>query len=207
MYKSIGIVVAAAIAGAILAVLSVRFHLLTGWAGGLALIFWAVQARKKWARIETLTGLEPGGPERVLRLRATGTALLLGHLIAGLCHHDLDLHVGQGNSLAIDSWTMFSALLIAGLLFRRDKNTFDERDEAITERGTKAGYFSLITMLVLLLTLLGFLPIKALESLNYFTLANILVAIILASIVFKHLTELVAYAKDTEAARLMEMGL
>ena len=203
MLKSLFFVVVAAIAGAVLAILSVRLHIPTGWVGGLALIIWAIWARKNWARVEAQTGLEPSGPERVLRLRAAGTALLVGHMIAGLSHPELDLHVGQGNSLAIDSWTMLGALLIAGFLFRQDETIRDERDNSITARGTKAGYLSLIGMLILLLSLLGFLPVHILDALDYFTLANILVAIILLSLTVKYTIKLIGYAKDTQAALMM----
>lgn len=200
MLKPFIFIAVAAVAGAVLAILSVRLHVSTGWIGGLALIVWAVRSRKKWAHARTQTGLEPSGPEQVLRLRAGGTALLLGHLLATLAHPELDLHVGQGNSLAIDSWIMIAALLIAGLLFRQDATVRDERDDAITARGTKSGYLSLIGMLILLLSLLGFLPAQILEGLNYFTLANILVAIILLSITVKYTIQLIGYSQDTEAA-------
>jgi len=203
--KSLFFVAVAATAGAVLAILSVRFHMPTGWVGALALIIWSIWARKNWAHIQAQTGLEPSGPERVLRLRAAGTALLVGHMLAGLSHLGLDLHIGQGNYLAIDSWTMFAALLLAGIFFRHDEAIRDERDDSITARGTKAGYLSLIGMLILLLSLLGFLPVHTLENLDYFTLANILVAIILLSITIKYTMQLIGYAKDTEAA--LTMGL
>ncbi|GHA93680.1 hypothetical protein GCM10009069_15960 [Algimonas arctica] len=205
MLKSLIFVAVAAVAGTALAILSVRLHVPTGWIGGLALIVWAVRSRKKWARAQTQTGLEPSGPEQVLRLRTVGTALLLGHLLATLAHPELDLHVGQGNSLAIDSWTMVAALLIAGFLFRQGSTVRDERDDSITARGTKVGYLSLIGMLILLLSLLGFLPMHILVELNYFTLANILVAIILLSITFKYTIQLIGYAQDTEAALSMRL--
>ncbi len=203
MFKSIVFVLTTAFIGAVLAVLSVRLNIATGWVGALALIGWAILARRNWALVQMRTGLEPSGPERVLRLRTAGTALLLGHLIATLAHPELDIHVGQGNSLAIDSWTMLTALVVASFLFRQDATLRDERDNAITARGTKVGYISLISLLIILLTLLGFLPVYLLESLNYFTLANVLVAIILLSISCKYAVELIGYAKDTEAAHMM----
>lgn len=205
MLKSQFSVAAAMATGAALAFLSLTLNVPTGWIGGLALIIWAISARKNWMRVETETGLEPSGPERVLRLRSIGTALLLGHLVAGLSQPAIDLHVGQGNSLAIDSWTMFGAVIIAGVLFRHDENLRDERDEAITAKGTKIGYYSLIGLLVILLTLLGFLPEKILAELSYFSLANSLVAIILLSITIKYSVQLMGYAKDTEAT--LAMGL
>lgn len=189
----------AAIAGALLAIASVQLNIMTGWIGGLALILWAVLARKNWAEIQTKIGLEPSGPERVLRLRAAGTALLLGHLIAALLHPGLDIHVGQGNSLAIDSWMMIAAYLLTGLLFRRDEAVRDERNDAITAKGTGAGYVSLIGMLIVLLSVLGTLSEPNPISLSYFTLANILVAIVLSSIAIKYTVQLIEYAKDTDA--------
>ena len=206
MFRSLAFITTAAFIGAVLAVLSVRLNIPTGWIGGIALIGWAIFARRNWETAQKQTGLEPSGPERILRLRAAGTALLLGHLIATLAHPELDIHVGQGNSLAIDSWTMFAALIFAGFLFRQDGTIRDERDDSITARGTKFGYMSLIGILTVLLFLLGFLPPRVLDGLEYFTLANMLVATILLSVTIKYCVQLIGYAKDTEAARTADLG-
>ena len=93
--------------------------------------------------------------------------------------------------------------MIAGIWFRHDEKFRDERDGAITAKGTKFGYVALIAMLIFLLSLLGFSPIRVLERLDYFTLANIIVAIILLSITVKYVVQLIGYAKDTQAALLM----
>ena len=204
MFRSFAFIATAAVIGAVLAVLSVRLNIPTGWIGGIALIGWAILARRNWEAAQKQTGLEPSGPERILRLRAAGTALLLGHLIAALFHPELDMHVGQGNSLAIDSWTMLAALIFAGFMFRQDGTIRDERDDSITAKGTKFGYVSLIGILTALLFLLGFLPPRVLAGVDYFTLANILVAAILLSVTIKYTVQLIGYAKDTEANRAMD---
>ncbi len=204
MFKIFRFTLAALMLGALLALASIKLHFPMGWIGGIGLIAWAILARRKWEKIGRQTGLDPSGPERVLRLRATGTALLLGHLCAALSYPDLDFHVGQGNFLAIDSWTMIAAFIVAGLLYQQDGKLSDERDRAIAFSGTQNGYHTLIASLVVLLLLLGFLPPNILEQLNYFTVANILVALITLSLFAKFLTQLFGYAKDTQALMALD---
>ena len=183
--------------GAALAQISIYTHLPTGWIGALIIIVWTFYMRQHWDKKRKTTGLEPGAPERVLRLQVVGTSLLFGHLLTAISHLELDLHIGEGNTLAIDSWTMILALLIAGIVFRNDKKIQDERDVVITAKGMKAGYYTLIVQIVILLFFLGFSSPKLLEPLTPFVLGNLLVALILFSLLIKILVQLISYSHDT----------
>ena len=198
--RSLTFLIIAASFGAVLALVSLYANLPTGWIGGLLLIGWTVYTRRKWSRLEDTTGLEPGPPERILRFYGAATAILFGHMIVGLAHPGIDLHVGSGNSLAIDSWTILAAMIVAGFLFRQDGKIKDERDAAISARGTKFGYAVLIAELIILSMVLGFLPPRLMETVSYFYLGNILIAGILFSVLMKYASQLMGYAKDTRAA-------
>jgi len=183
-----------------LAVVSIYTVLPVGWIGGLGLIGWTLVSRRRWAKLQATTGLEPGGPERKVRFNAVGIALLFGHSVIGYAFPEIDLHVGNGNFLAIDSWTMIVAMFIASFIFQQDKKIQDERDVSITARGTKAGYLTLITLLVVSSLALGVLPPRYIPTLSYFVLGNIQITVILASLLVKFSVQLIEYAKDTDAA-------
>jgi len=198
--KSLSFLIIVASFGAILALVSIYTNYPTGWLGGLLLITCTVFARRKWSRQKRTTGLEPGPPERILRFYSAATAMLFGHMIVGLMRLDIDLHVGNGNSLAIDSWIMIAAMIIAGFLFRQDSKIKDERDAAISARGTKFGYAVLIAELIALSMAVGFLPPRLMNSVSYFDLGNTLIACILFSLLMKYASQLMDYAKDTRVA-------
>lgn len=198
--KPFGFLIAASTAGATLALASLAASMPTGWIGAAALIGWAMLARRRWAKLEATTGLEPGAPERVLWLRLAAAGLILGHLAAALALVGDDLHLGHGNSLAIDSWTMLAALPITAVIFRRDRSEQDERHVIIAARGVRVGYAALVAMLVVLLAYLAFTPADMRALLSDFVLANLLVALLLVSHVAALLSQLAAYARDTAAA-------
>lgn len=194
--KPIAFVATAMGAGAALALGALVTDVLTGWIGALALVGWAVAARQRWARRER-ESLEPGAPERILWLRLSGAALILGHAATALILVGDDLRLGHGNILAIDSWTMIAALPVAAMVFRRDAGRHDERHAVIAARGVRAGYATLAATLVFLLGYLAFTPTGARSLLTHFVLANLLVVLLLASYLVMLLTELAAYARDT----------
>ncbi|MEO9970101.1 MAG: hypothetical protein ABJG15_09820 [Hyphomonadaceae bacterium] len=123
--------------------------------------------------------------------------------MAGYAFPEIDLHVGKGNFLAIDSWTMIAAMLVASLLSRQGKNIQDERDVAIKARGTKAGYLALISILVIFSLALAILPPKYIPTFSYFVIGNIQITVILASLLVKFSIQLIEYTKDTEPAYAM----
>ncbi len=199
MPRSIIIICGALVFGLLLALLSLELNFPTGWIGALALVAWTAWSWRRWAELEKTTGLEPGAPERNVRFYAVGTALLFGHLIATLAYPDIDLHVGHGNYLAIDSWTMLAAMIGVSFVVSKAGTIRDERDETIIARGTKAGFVSLIAGLVVFSFIMGFLPPVQGKSLTLFMAGNIQIAIVVASLLIKYAVQLIEYAKDTNA--------
>jgi hypothetical protein len=198
MARIIGFLAAVLGLGGALASASVQWGISTGWIGAVALIGWAVLARRRWERLKTMTGAEPGGPERVIWHRFAGAGILFGHLVAALSS-GVDLHVGSGNSLAIDSWTILGAMILSALVFRGDARERDERDLAIAARGTRAGYVALILQLIILLFYLGFAPPDLRQALTHWVLTNFLIGLIVASVLVMHLVALSGYAADGRA--------
>jgi hypothetical protein len=187
-------------AGVALALASLGFGVPTGWIGALALIGWAILTRRRWAQQEQTTGLEPGAPERILWLRLTGVAMILGHLTAAILLVWDGLRLGSGNSLALDSWSIVAGHQIAAFLFRSDFREQDERHAPIVALGVRVGYATLILSLIPLLAWLAFTPQPGRILLTHFVLANVMIALLFASYAGMLLAQLVAYAKDTRGA-------
>ncbi len=196
-FKPFSYLVAGLAAGALLAAASLTWQLSIGWMGALGLIGWALYARRRWTALEESTGLEPSPPERMLWLRLSGTALILGHLVAAIALVGNNLRVGYGNSLAADSWTMAVGYMVAALLFRRDRNQSDERHQAIEAYGHRIGYATSIALLLPLIAWLAFTPREWRSFLTDFVIANVLIALLLASYVALLFVQLAGYARDT----------
>ncbi len=186
-------------AGAGLAAGGLALDIPAGWIGALALIVWAIGARRRWSLLEA-AGREPGAPERVLWLRLAGCALILGHLIAAILLAGDNLRLGSGNSLAIDSWTMILGHQIAAFLFRGDIRMRDERHAPIAARGVRAGYAALILLMLPLLVWMVVMPLALRTLLTHFVLANVIIALMVASYAAMLLVQLFAYARDARDA-------
>lgn len=204
VFKPLISLLGAVATGALLAWAGLETGFPTGSLGAVALIAWAFLARWRWRRLAATSGLEPGAPERILWLRAAGSSLILGHLVAAILLVGDDLRVGHGNILAIDSWTMVLGQSLAALAFRRDRGERDERHEAILARGVGAGYASLIVGVILLLAWMAFTPPAFRSALSHFVLANVLIALILASYGAMLVVQLAGYAKDSREALASE---
>lgn len=196
-FKPMAFLITALATGTLLAIASLALHVPTGWIGASVLLAWAFNARRRWTALEATSGLDPGAPERALWMRLAGTALVLGHLVAAILLAGNDLRVGQGNTLAIDSWTLVAAQLIAELLFRRDRNAQDERHIGIAARGVRVGYATFILVLIPGIAWLAFTPPGARTALSHFVVANALIALLLVSYAAMLFVQLVDYARDT----------
>lgn len=200
--KPLAFLVVTLVIGAALAYAGLEAEVLVGWLGAVALVAWAFVARRRWTRLEESSGLAPDAPERILWLRMAGNSLILGHLVAAILLVGDDLRLGNGNTLAYDSWTIIVGQALAALVFRRDRGEQDERHKEIVARGIRGGYAGLIIAIVLLLGWLAFAPVPVSEGLGHFTLANVLVALLLASYGVMLLIQLILYAADTRQAVL-----
>lgn len=185
--------------GSALALLSVRLGLPVGLAGAAALIVWAILARRRWEQLRHTGGPDPVGAARIAWHRAMGVALIGGHLLTGVLHPGLDLHVGAGNWIAIDSWTLVAGFLASAWVIRGDRHGRDERDLAIAARATQAGYLSLIVSLIGLTGWLATLPPGAAGTMDAFFVANLIVALIVLSKLVQYTVQLVGYAPDADA--------
>ncbi len=198
MLKIFGFLSVALALGAALGWLDIVSGLAVGAIGALALIAWAVVARRRWKALQDRDGSEPGAPERVVWQRFAGYGALCGQLGFALLNPHHDLHVGSGNYLAIDNWTLILGLMLSALVFRADRNERDERDDRIDARATRWGYGALIVFLLIVLTYMGFAPREMQTALTHFLLANLLIELIIASAVVRQAIQLVGYSRDRE---------
>jgi hypothetical protein len=190
--------------GALFTAPGIAWPVRPGWIGAAILVAAALAARAYWRRRRDRVGDEPGAPEREVWQGMAGAAMVAGQMVGGLAQPGLDLHVGQGNTLALDNWTILAGAVIGWFILRNREAERDERDRAIAAGGTRVGYVGLILMLVALSLFLGFAPGPYRPPLDDFALANILSALIVLSYLARQTARLVAYWRDVrplEAAR------
>lgn len=194
--KVIGFLLATISVGAGIAFVGVETSCAVGGVGALALIGWALLARRRWQVLRERDGSEPGAPERVVWHRFAGHSLVFGHMAFGFFNPQYDLHVGSGNYLAVDNWTLILGVVISAMLFRADSQERDERDDRIDAFATRWGYRSLIGLLVILLTFIGFLPSDLQLTFTHFVVGNLMVGVIILSLIVRQAVQLFQYARD-----------
>ncbi|MDY6924917.1 MAG: hypothetical protein SWI22_13285 [Pseudomonadota bacterium] len=163
-----------------------------GWIGAAVLVLVAVGVRRHWDARGRTAGDDPGARERQSWHAVAALGVLSGHLIAALTQQ-VDLHVGRGNTLALDNWTLLAAAALGWLIVRAPRMVKDERDREIAGRGAQVGHATLTALLVVLLLTLGFAPPPVVERLQPFVLGNVLVVLILLAALAKHATQLLGY--------------
>lgn len=163
-----------------------------GWVGAGVLIVSAVLARWHWDRRRDDVGDEPGPHERLAWHTMVSMAVLASHLAASLAT-GLDIHVGQGNTLATDNWTLILGAAIGWVLMRPRAMQRDERDREMAAYGAHAGFRTLVGLLIMLLLTLGFAPVAVTETLTPFVIGNLLVVVILLGVLAGCLTQLIGY--------------
>lgn len=169
-----------------------------GGIGALALAGWALIARRRWHAIRERDGSEPGAPERVVWHRFSGFVVVWAHMVFALLNPQYDLHLGSGNYLAIDNWTLILGVLISAALFRDDGNIRDERDDRIDAVATLWGYRSLVAVLLVALSYIGFRPGSNQAGIDDFFIANLMMSLIILSAVVRQAAQLFGYARDRE---------
>ena len=194
--KVIGFLLTSIGVGALIAWIGVGTGYAVGWIGALALIGWALLARRRWQVLHERDGSEPGAPERVVWQRLAGFSVVFGHMAFGFFNPQYDLHVGAGNYLAIDNWTLILGVVISAMLFRADLQERDERNDRIDAVATLWGYRSLIGLLVMLLTFIGFLPPGLQLTFTHFVVGNLMVGAIVLSLIVRQAMQLFQYARD-----------
>lgn len=195
--KVVGFLLTSIGVGALIAWIGVETGYALGWIGAFALIAWAFLARRRWQVLYEKDGSEPGAPERVTWQRLAGFSVIFGHMAFGFLNPQYDLHVGGDNYLAIDNWTLVLGMAASATLFRADRYERDERDDRISALATLWGYRSLIGLLVILVTCVGFLPPDLQSVINHFVVANLIVGTIVLSLIVRQATQLFLYARDS----------
>jgi len=192
--------------GASLAAIGFYLGLPAGWIGAIGLLVWAFSIRRLWARVEKESEREPSPPARVLWVQCAGYSLLLGHLISALVLTGDDLRVGNGNTLAFDSWIMIVAAFATNFIFRRNRNIEDERDREISARGVRASYQALVILCIGFSFGLAFAPPNYRSDLTHFVIGNVLIALVLASYLAQLVSRLSSYSRDN-AIQSIEEGM
>ena len=169
-----------------------------GFVGVAVLIAAAFAARAWWAK-RAGAGDEPGPPEREAWHALVGYSVVAGHMLGGFSQR-ADLHVGAGNTLAVDNWLIILGSVTAYLILRSRDRTRDERDHAFQNRGNVVAYCSLCGMIVLLSLYMAFVPPPGLDGFTHFFIANLILGLIVLSEVVKQLTRLIAYWRDHRQA-------
>lgn len=183
--------------GAVTAWIGVGTGYALGWIGALALIAWAFIARRRWQELYEKYGSEPGAPERVTWQRLAGYSAIFGHMAFSFLNPQHDLHIGAGNYLAIDNWTLVLGMAASAALFRADSDERDERDDRISAFATLWGFRSLIGWLVILSACIGFLPSDLQSVFNHFVMGNLIVGTIVLSLIVRQAAQLFLYARDS----------
>lgn len=163
-----------------------------GWIGAGVLILSAAAARRHWDRRCNDVGDEPGPYERLAWHSTAALAILSSHLTASLAT-GLDIHVGRGNSLATDNWTLVLGAAVGWALMRPRAMQRDERDREMAARGAHVGFRTLISLLIGLLLVLGFAPVVITETITPFVIGNLLMVIIQFGLLAGFIAQLIGY--------------
>lgn len=162
-----------------------------GAAGATLLVAAACVVRGRWNR-GAQTGEEPGPYERRAWHALASLGVVASHLCVALSL-GLDIHIGRGNTLAVDNWLLTLGAALGWIIMRPRSMDRDERDADMANRGARAGYRTLIGLLVVLLLVLGFAPVALTEQLNPFVVGNLLIVLILTSGLATFATQLLGY--------------
>lgn len=163
-----------------------------GWIGAAVLLLVALAVRRHWDARRLAAGDDPGARERQSWHAMAALGVLSGHMIAALMQQG-DLHVGRGNTLALDNWTLLAAAAVGWVIVRPTRMDRDERDREMAARGAHVGYATLTVLLIGLSLILGFAPPPVQERLPPFVLGNVLIVLIMLAALVKHGVQLVAY--------------
>lgn len=197
MLKIISVFFSALSLGAMLNLNTFNLTIRPGYIGSVLIIIGAVWIKQYWKRREVLIGDEPNPAERNVWLWMSGTALICGFVITVLYQPGSEVHTKTGGTGGYDSWLMFGGVLIAYLILRNKNPQIDERDINISHAGTKAGFYSLIFFLSILIFSLGFAPKDVMQRFTHWLIANLLVCLIMLSCLAQYMAQLFCYWRDS----------
>lgn len=166
-----------------------------GVIGAALLIAAAVVSKRVWDR-RGRGGLDvPGWREIGAWHAVIGWGVVCGQLAMALLR-GIDLHLGQGNTLAIDNWILGAAGIVAWLIIRPRDRTRDERDAQMANLGAHVGFWALTILLAAASLGMGFAPVVVQERLTPFVIGNILIVLILLGGLAYATAQLVGYWAD-----------
>lgn len=201
MLKILGVCLAALSFGALLNLNSFHLPIRPGFIAVILMVIAASWVKQYWNRRALVAGDEPNAAERSVWLWMVGTALITGFVIAVLFQPGSELHTRTGDTGGYDSWLILGGMVIAYSILRDPKLQRDERDIAISNFGTKAGYCALITLTVVFLLTLGFAPHDLMQRFTHWLIANILVTLIMLSCLVQYVAQLISYWLDMRNLR------
>lgn len=163
-----------------------------GALGAAVLLAAAVVSKRSWEKRRRSDLDAPGWREIGAWHSVIGWGVVCGQLAMSLLR-GVDLHLGSGNTLAIDNWTLGAAAVIAWLIIRPRDRTRDERDTEMANLGARTGYWALTLSLVVASVGMGFAPVAVQERLTPFVIGNILIVLILLGGLAYATAQLVGY--------------
>lgn len=201
MLKIFAICLAALGFGALLSLNSFHLPLRPGYIGAILMVAIAVWVRSYWRKRAVVAGDDPSAAERSVWLWMVGTALITGFVIAVLFQPGSEVHTQTGDTGGYDSWLILAGMAIAYSILRNPDVQRDERDVAISNLGTKAGYIALIILLVVFLLTIGFAPHELMQRFTHWLIANTLVTLIMLSCLVQYVAQLICYWLDMRNLR------
>ena len=188
--------------GSVLAFISIQFDFSTGLIGAACLIAYSLLMRQRWGAHIEATGQDICHCEQALRIQLSAYTLLLGHLAMGLLHTDIDIHIGGGTTIAIDSWIMTLAAIATEFIFKDHRKITDERDARYSATAVIWGYRCLALMIILFAIYLALTPPSFRSHMSNFVIGNILIALTLGSYCAYISVRLLAYFSDRKFSEL-----
>lgn len=169
-----------------------------GAIGAAAIVAGAVLSRRFWDRRRRAERPVPGWREVAAWHSLIGWGVVCGQLAMSVLR-GVDLHLGQGNSLALDNWLLGLAAVAAWLIVRPRDRTRDERDREIDALGARVGFWSLFALILIASAVLGFVPRGWQDHLTPFVIGNALIVLLLLGALAYSAAQLIAYWRDARA--------
>jgi len=113
----------------------------------------------------------------------------------------VEVEIWTVGTFLLYSFVIFAGMLIGYYILRDPSLQRDERDIAISNFGTKAGYYALITLLLTFLLSLGFAPHENMQRFTHWLIANSLVTLIMLSCLVQYVAQLISYWQDMRNLR------